>query len=257
MADTGATENQENQEDDVKVVSSQGEEEKETEKYEETATEETGNVDSDDADDVALQEMLMKMQLGFATDDKTQSGARPLEEANLESLIQYIKSEKCKNVIIMSGAGISVAAGIPDFRSKGTGLYDNLGEYGELPDPTAIFEIGYFRVGSSQCLHPVPCVTVLTHRLSPRQENPKPFFALAKKLYPGKFDPTPAHYLSVLLQEKGLLLRNYTQNVDNLEVRVDRSRIVEFGCDDIMRTRVIALTPMTLPSWNAEDSRRA
>jgi NAD-dependent deacetylase sirtuin 2 len=34
----------------------------------------------------------------------------------------------------MTGAGISVSAGIPDFRSKGTGLYDNLKEY-DLPHP--------------------------------------------------------------------------------------------------------------------------
>ena len=45
----------------------------------------------------------------------------------------------------MSGAGISTAAGIPDFRSPGTGLYDNLQKY-DLPHPQAVFEINFFRV---------------------------------------------------------------------------------------------------------------
>ena len=35
--------------------------------------------------------------------------------------------------------------GIPDFRSPGTGLYDNLQKY-DLPYPEAIFDIEYFRV---------------------------------------------------------------------------------------------------------------
>jgi len=49
-----------------------------------------------------------------------------------------------KNVIVMVGAGVSVAAGIPDFRSPGTGLYDNLHKF-NLPYPEAVFELSYFR----------------------------------------------------------------------------------------------------------------
>ena len=45
----------------------------------------------------------------------------------------------------MTGAGISTSAGIPDFRSPGTGLYSQLEKY-NLPYPQAIFEINYFKV---------------------------------------------------------------------------------------------------------------
>jgi len=36
-------------------------------------------------------------------------------------------------------------------------------------------------------------------------------------MLPGKFKPTNAHLFIRILQEKGILLRNYTQNIDNLE----------------------------------------
>uniref|UniRef100_A0A8C3UAN1 NAD-dependent protein deacetylase sirtuin-2 n=2 Tax=Catharus ustulatus TaxID=91951 RepID=A0A8C3UAN1_CATUS len=105
---------------------------------------------------------------------------------------RFLKSERCKNVVCMVGAGISTSAGIPDFRSPGTGLYSNLQSY-DLPYPEAIFEIGFFK------------------------KHPEPFFALARELYPGQFKPTVCHYFMRLLQDKGLLLRCYTQNIDTLE----------------------------------------
>ena len=78
------------------------------------------------------------------------------------------------------------------FRTPGSGLYDNLQKY-QLQEPSAIFDTVYF------------------HR------NPRPFFSLAKELYPGQFCPSLAHCFVRLLQDKGVLHRNYTQNIDGLE----------------------------------------
>lgn len=50
-----------------------------------------------------------------------------------------------KNIVVMTGAGLSTAAGIPDFRSPGTGLYSQLAKY-NLPYPESIFTLDYFRV---------------------------------------------------------------------------------------------------------------
>lgn len=49
------------------------------------------------------------------------------------------------------------------------------------------------------------------------QKNPLPFFDLARELYPGRYKPNLAHYFIYLLQQKGKLLRLYTQNIDGLE----------------------------------------
>eukprot|EP00930_Biecheleria_cincta_P057428 TRINITY_DN43367_c0_g1_i1.p1 TRINITY_DN43367_c0_g1~~TRINITY_DN43367_c0_g1_i1.p1 ORF type:complete len:421 (-),score=53.99 TRINITY_DN43367_c0_g1_i1:153-1286(-) len=115
-----------------------------------------------------------------------------LESFNLEGIARYIDAHRCRNVVVMSGAGISTSAGIPDFRSPGTGLYDNLQRY-KLSRPQQIFELDFFR------------------------EQPGAFYELCRELWPGSYDPTPAHYFIKLLSAKGILRRCYTQNIDSLE----------------------------------------
>lgn len=116
-----------------------------------------------------------------------------LTSFDLEGIAELISTGKAKKIVCLCGAGISVSAGIPDFRTPGMGLYSRLAEY-NLPEPTDIFDIDFFR------------------------ENPNPFYRLAKELCPGNFVPTPTHFFMKILQDKGLLLRCFTQNIDSLEV---------------------------------------
>ena len=94
----------------------------------------------------------------------------------------------------MSGAGLSTPSGIPDFRTPGTGIYSNLKKF-NLPYPEAIFDIQYF------------------------QMKPEPFYAWVKEFFPGvNYQPNEGHYFIKELNEKGKLLRHFTQNIDGLDL---------------------------------------
>jgi NAD-dependent SIR2 family protein deacetylase len=103
--------------------------------------------------------------------------------------------EKAMNVVVLSGAGVSVSCGIPDFRSKG-GIYETvLNRYG-LSEPEAIFDLDEFKM------------------------DPTLFFSFAKDIMPsGDITPSPTHYFIAELDRRGKLLRNYSQNIDGLEHR--------------------------------------
>ncbi|EFO23151.1 transcriptional regulator [Loa loa] len=137
---------------------------------------------------VSLVSKLTKL----TTKETKKDTRQKLSSLTIEGITEYILKYEVKNIIVLTGAGISTSAGVPDFRSPGTGLYDNVSQY-NLPDPMAVFDISYFK------------------------KNPEPFYKLAKDLFPSHLKPTPCHYLIRLMAEKGLLLRWYTQNIDSLE----------------------------------------
>lgn len=110
----------------------------------------------------------------------------------VEEFCEVLK--KANNVLVITGAGISTSLGIPDFRSEKTGLYSRLEHLG-LSDPQEVFDIHLFR------------------------EDPSIFYSIAREILPGseKRPFSPTHAFIKLLHDKGKLLRNYTQNIDNIE----------------------------------------
>ena len=127
---------------------------------------------------------------------------RKLKSFDLDGVAEYIKSGAAKKIVLMTGAGISCGAGIPDFRSIGTGLYSNLQKY-NLPQPSDVFTLSYF------------------------DERPEPFFDLVGSLLPGKNKPTFIHYFARMLNDKKLLLRHYTQNIDGLHQKAGSREVLE------------------------------
>ena len=130
----------------------------------------------------------------------------------LETLAFKLARGDFENVIVMVGAGISVSAGIPDFRSRGTGLYDAMREdmaADGLERPEDLFSIDFF-TGPDQG---------------------RAFAQRVKHVMPDKrYKPTPTHHFLKLLHGitrrrddgtvRSILRRVYTQNIDTLEQQV-------------------------------------
>jgi NAD+-dependent protein deacetylase SIR2 len=98
-----------------------------------------------------------------------------------------------KNIVVITGAGVSTSLNIPDFRSPG-GLYSKLRDQG-FDEPESVFSRDTF------------------------EQDPQPFFSVASMILPptdGRF--TPAHAFLKLLQDNGKLLTLYTQNIDGIDL---------------------------------------
>ena len=109
-----------------------------------------------------------------------------------------------KKVVIMTGAGISTSAGVPDFRSPAGRHFHDLKKY-DLPSPEAIFDLQYFK------------------------KKPEPFYALAKDyLDLDKYSPTPCHHFANMVHAKQMASHYLTENIDNLESKAG------FAPDDVI-----------------------
>lgn len=119
----------------------------------------------------------------------------------IDDVLRLLKVSK--NIIVLTGAGVSVSCGIPDFRSR-DGIYSRLAiDFPDLQDPQSMFDINYFL------------------------RDPRPFFKFAREIYPGQFIPSPCHKFLKLLEQKGKLLRNYSQNIDTLEKVAGIEKVIE------------------------------
>eukprot|EP01062_Namystynia_karyoxenos_P001172 TRINITY_DN1039_c0_g4_i1.p1 TRINITY_DN1039_c0_g4~~TRINITY_DN1039_c0_g4_i1.p1 ORF type:complete len:791 (+),score=248.94 TRINITY_DN1039_c0_g4_i1:95-2467(+) len=105
---------------------------------------------------------------------------------SMAAIAARLRDGRSRKVVALVGAGVSTASGIPDYRSEGSGIYTKQQAFSVeslLRDPE-----GFYKVAA------------------------KTFFAPDLR-------PNVAHRLLAVMAERGLLLRVYTQNIDELEER--------------------------------------
>lgn len=101
-------------------------------------------------------------------------------------------------MVALTGAGISVPSGIPDFRSPGTGLWTGV-------DPMEVAHIDVFRRDPERFWH---------------------FYGDRFQTLESK-EPNPAHRALARLERAGLVSAVITQNIDRLHARAGSQELVE------------------------------
>ena len=103
-----------------------------------------------------------------------------------------------KNTVVVTGAGISTEAGIPDFRGE-NGIYRKLGENRVMN----IINIDFYR------------------------KSPEIFYAFYREhfMFP-PVEPSHAHFVLADMEKKGLIKSIVTQNIDNLHQKAGSRRVI-------------------------------
>jgi NAD-dependent deacetylase len=122
------------------------------------------------------------------------TGTRP--QAGIARLAELVRG--ARSTVALTGAGISVPSGIPDFRSPSTGLWERV-------DPMEVAHIDAFHA------------------------DPARFWGFYRERFAalGGKRPNPAHLALVALERAGLLDAVITQNIDTLHRRAGSRELVE------------------------------
>jgi NAD-dependent deacetylase len=116
--------------------------------------------------------------------------------AEAQRLAELIRDSSC--TVALTGAGISVPSGIPDFRTPGKGLWEKV-------DPMEVAHIDAFR------------------------RDPARFWSFYRPRLQslGDIDPNAAHEALAELEARGLLEAVITQNIDMLHARAGSESVIE------------------------------
>ncbi|KAK3181402.1 hypothetical protein K4F52_007264 [Lecanicillium sp. MT-2017a] len=107
---------------------------------------------------------------------------------------------KKKKIVVIAGAGISVSAGIPDFRSSNGLFATTRKQHNVKSSGKHLFDASVYKHGSStQSFH------TMVREMSEMTNNAS---------------PTPFHHLLASLAQEGRLLRLYSQNIDCIDTRM-------------------------------------
>jgi NAD-dependent SIR2 family protein deacetylase len=167
------------------------------------------------AQGIPLQWILSSQGQGHdGDDDEDEEESEPIEypfdqlPKSLSELAEFIQSDKCRNILILAGAGMSVAGGIPDFRSS-DGLYATMNAD----------TLTCTNPAQREAIRQDPSTALDQHLFL---ENPLPCLESQREFILGtraqRWKATLAHRFVELLHCKtSKLVRLYTQNIDGLE----------------------------------------
>ena len=129
-----------------------------------------------------------------------------LDDENIQDFYETLASGSYKSIVLVLGAGISVSAGIPDFRSPG-GLFEAVKEHFGEKFPEVMNKPEHLLSRKFCVENPIVWKNEVVPMLrSWKLEDTQ---------------PTITHKMIGWLYKKGWLTRVYTQNIDGLELHQD------------------------------------